>query len=215
MRANRFSAIILAGGRSSRMGQAKAALSFGATTIIDRLIRELLGQSDEVRFDEILVVAAPLAEERFPANELLRPWLGQIRLLRDEAAFAGPVPALIQGLSAARNPIAFACSCDLPSLRASVAHGLCEMIGNFDAAVPMIAGRSQPLCAAYRCNVAKEIEGIARTGESRLSSIVDQLNLRRVREAELRRIDPDLRSFLNLNTREDYERALAIAELKS
>src|SRR5437870_54755 len=137
-------AIILAGGRSSRMGQPKAALRFGATTIIERLIAEL-----NPTFDELIVIAAPSEVEPFAAEELLRDWLPRIRLLRDADAFAGPVPALIRGLRAARNPIVFVCSCDLPLIRAKVARTLCTMAGDFDAVVPGITGKNQPLCAAY------------------------------------------------------------------
>ena len=200
------SAIILAGGRSSRMGQAKAALRFGPTTIIERLIGEL-----HPAFDELIVVAAPPAVETFDANAVLRDWLPRIRLLRDEDAFAGPVPALIRGLRAAQNPRAFVCSCDLPLIRAKVARALCTMMGDSDAVVPEIAGKSQPLCAAYRRTAADQIERLARAGHSRLTVIVEQLDCRRIGEAELRRIDPDLRSFLNVNTPTDYARAIAAA----
>jgi molybdopterin-guanine dinucleotide biosynthesis protein A len=200
------SAIILAGGRSSRMGQPKAALRFGPATIIERLIAELYPA-----FDELIVVAAPSATETFAADELLRVWLPRIRLLRDADTFAGPVPALIHGLRAARNPLAFVCSCDLPLIRAKVARALCTMTGDFDVVVPAIAGKSQPLCAAYRQTAADKIEDLARRGNSRLTAIVDQLDCRRIAEAELQRIDPDLRSFLNVNTPADYARALAAA----
>ena len=187
------------------MGQPKPTLPFGTTTIIERLIAEIYPV-----FDEVIVVAAPAADERYVAADLLRDWLGRIHLLRDDSAFAGPVPALIRGLRAARNAIAFVCSCDLPLLRAGVARALCAMVDEYDAVVPDIAGSLQPLCAAYRSEVALKMEALAR-GQSRLTAIVEHLTIRRVPEADLRRIDPDLRGFLNVNTPADYARALKIA----
>jgi molybdopterin-guanine dinucleotide biosynthesis protein A len=120
---------------------------------------------------------------------------------------------VIRGLRAAQHPIVFACSCDLPLLRSSVALKLCAMVGEFDAAIPEIAGKSQPLCAAYRPRAADLLEAIAMTGESRLVAITRRLKVRRVAAAELRLVDPELQSFVNVNTPEDYARALALAKV--
>jgi molybdopterin-guanine dinucleotide biosynthesis protein A len=85
------------------------------------------------------------------------------------------------------------------------------MVGEFDAAIPEIAEKSQPLCASYRPDAADLIEAIAMTGESRLTAITGRLKVRRVQAAELRLIDPECYSFVNVNTPEDYARALALA----
>jgi molybdopterin-guanine dinucleotide biosynthesis protein A len=191
------------------MGQPKATLRFGPATIIERLIAEL-----DPAFDELIVIAAPSAVETFAIEGLLRDWLPRIRLLRDLDAFAGPVQALIRGLRAARHPIAFVCSCDLPLIRAEVARALCAMIDQFDGVVPEIDGRSQSLCAAYHKAALDKVERLADGGVSRLGAIVERLDCRCVTEVELRRIDPDLRSFLNVNTPADYAHALATAGLK-
>ena len=188
------------------MGRPKAALPFGNSTILDRLIAELAPA-----FAELIVVAAPPEVESHPVGEILTRWGHRITLIHDQEAFAGPAPALVRGLRAAHHSTGFACSCDLPLLRAKVAQALCDMVGGFDAAIPAIAGQSQPICAAYRRGSADLIETIAKEGESRLTPITARLKVRLVAEAELRPIDPDLRSFLNVNTRADYARALTLA----
>jgi molybdopterin-guanine dinucleotide biosynthesis protein A len=188
------------------MRRPKAPLPFGNATILDRLIAEL-----SPAFAELIVVAAPAEVESAAMGEILAPWEGRICLIRDQEAFAGPVAAVIRGLRAAQHPIVFVCSCDLPLLRASVALKLCAMVGEFDTAIPEIDGKSQPLCAAYRPGAADLIETIAMTGESRLTAITARLRVRRIEAAELRLIDPELHSFVNVNTPEDYTRALAIA----
>jgi molybdopterin-guanine dinucleotide biosynthesis protein A len=203
------SGLILGGGQSIRMGRPKAALPFGRSTILARLVAELIDE-----FRELVVIAAPRADETYPVEDLLRPFRDRIVILRDNKAFAGPVPALLRGLRAAQHPVVFACSCDLPLIRASVARELCQMLGDCDAVIPQINGRRQPLCAVYRRSSAEAIAEIARTGERRLTMITSQLKQRSIEEAELRRIDPDLRSFLNVNTPEDYARALAMAKVK-
>ena len=139
------SAIILAGGRSARMGQPKATLRLGGMTLIERTISELTRAELARAFDDIVVVAAPESE----AIEL--PKLGAATIVHDENAYQGPVGALARGLRAARHELAFACSCDLPMLRAEVASWLLSLLGERDdAVIPQVGERLQPLHAVYR-----------------------------------------------------------------
>jgi molybdopterin-guanine dinucleotide biosynthesis protein A len=211
---NATSAVILAGGRSSRMGLPKAALPFGPSTILERLIDTLGGA-----FAEVIVVAAPLSDEPFSIEHALRERTGAagrtrpdqpvVMVERDDAAFEGPVGALRRGLTRARGAIVFACSCDLPLLRSDLASALCAMIENNDAVIPLVTGVPQPLCAAYRPAPAiAALTAMETDGEHRLMLIAERLKVRTVDETILRAIDPELRSFLNVNTAEDYARAL-------
>ncbi|MBV8774138.1 MAG: molybdenum cofactor guanylyltransferase [Deltaproteobacteria bacterium] len=198
------SAIILAGGQSRRMGTPKATLKFGNSTILERVLVELGGD-----FDDILVVAAPASSEPFSIEHLLGT-LPSVRLLRDESAYEGAAIALSRGLVAAVNDIAFACSCDLPLMRVEVVRALYAMLNGYDAVLPVIEGRPQPLFAFYRRDTAALIELQLALGERRLTSITGALTAYRPENGELRQFDPDLRSFLNINTWEDYLRARAI-----
>ncbi len=225
----------------------KAALPFGASTILERLIETLTGA-----FAEIILVAAPLSDEPFsidrtlnhradliidsaastltPPEENLK-YRTNLTIERDDDAFAGPVGALRRGLARARGDVAFACSCDLPLLRAEVAVALCAMLDGraailvreatiaeldprsqpYDAAIPSIEGFPQPLCAAYRREAAvAALLAMEVAGERRLTALAHRLNTRPIDDTALRTIDPDLRSFLNVNTAEDYARALRL-----
>lgn len=193
------SAIVLAGGRSLRMGTAKASLDFGGVPILTRIVAEL-----RKRFGEIVVVADPESKVSL-----------EVKVVRDATAFQGPADALRRGLDAITSEIAFACSCDLPLLKADAAAAIVAMLENFDAAIPVIGERLQPLHAAYRKRCARALATLAARGESRLSAIADAVNSRRVSEDELRAIDPRLTSFLNVNTPDDYRRALRIGGLGS
>ena len=192
-----FSAIILAGGRSFRMGKPKAALRFGSATILDRIAAEL-----HRKFSEIIVVASP--DDRIE--------IAGVRTIHDAVAFEGPVAALERGLRTAANDTVFACSCDLPLLGAAVAMELCRRLDDAAAVIPEVDGKLQPLHAAYhRTQAASGLSDMIARGEKRLTEIVAFMNARVIREAELREIDPELRSFLNVNTPEDYQRALELA----
>ena len=79
------------------------------------------------------------------------------------------------------------------------------------AAMPSVAGILQPLCAAYRRDAAMTaLAAMEAAGERRLTTVADRIEVRAIEEAELRVIDPDLRSLLNVNTFEDYARALRL-----
>ena len=196
------SAVILAGGRSARMGgRPKATLVFEGVTLIERIAAEL-----RRAFDDIVIVAAPEAE----AIEL--PALGKAAIVRDDRAFDGPAGALARGLCAARHEVAFACSCDLPMLRAETASWLISLMGERDeAVVPEVGGRLQPLHAIYRRRCAGALDAMIERGERRLSAFAEAAACRVVAEVEYRRADPDALSCFNINTPEDYARALSLA----
>ncbi len=195
-------AIVLVGGRSSRMGQPKAALDFGGMPLLTRIVIEL-----KWWFDEIVIVAAPKSEG-MPRIEI--PGL---KIVHDETAFAGPLDALRRGLNALDHGVAFACSCDLPLLNSDVAADLVAMLDDFDAVMPEVGGKLQPLHAVYRKECANSIAALEASGENRLTANASAINARKVGEEELRAIDPQLTSFFNVNTPEDYRRALELARL--
>src|SRR6516225_8656233 len=101
------------------MGQPKAGLGFGNCSILQRLIAEL-----SIDFDEILVVAAPRRVEPFAIEDLLLGTPSSVRVLRDHLPFEGAAVALARGLRAATSDVVFACSCDVPLLRAELARSL-------------------------------------------------------------------------------------------
>jgi molybdenum cofactor guanylyltransferase len=201
-----MSAIILAGGQSRRMGRPKAMLELGGTTILARIVSELAKACEE-----IVVVTAPLAVQSFLIEEALGATSAMVRIVRDETAYAGAAIALVKGLRAVRNQVAFVCSCDVPLVRAATARALCQILDRHDAVVPEIQGNPQPLCAVYRKRVAEPMSREIDKGERRLTAIAASLNSSRPGESELSAIDPGLRSFLNVNTPDDYARALRLA----
>ena len=198
--ADEAGAIVLVGGRSSRMGQPKAALDFGGVPLLTRIVIEL-----KARFDEVVIVAAPMSEGQ-PRIEI--PGL---KIVHDESAFAGPLDALRRGLDVLDHDIAFACSCDLPLLSSYVAAQLVAMLQDYDAVIPEVGGKLQPLHAVYRKRCARAIVALEASGEKRLTASAGAINARRVGDSELREIDPELRSFFNVNTPEEYREALRVA----
>jgi len=187
------SAIILAGGRSSRMGQAKALLPFAGEPLIAHIVRSL-----KELFADVVVVVAP--DQEIPALP--------VTLVRDEVAYQGPVSGIYHGLKAAKSDVSFVGSCDVPFLNRTLISYLCSQIRDHDVVVPYWEGRYQPLFAIYKKSVMPYLHAQLQRGELRPIFLFDKVRTRKIDEEEIRRFDPDGLSFLNMNTPEDYEAAL-------
>ncbi|MGH7873384.1 MAG: molybdenum cofactor guanylyltransferase [Candidatus Binatia bacterium] len=195
------SAIILAGGKSSRMGRAKALLEFDGEPLVAHLVRGL-----KMLFDDIVVVASPGQE--------LPPLAAT--LARDEVAYQGPVGGIYYGLNAARGEVCFVTSCDVAFLNPPLISYLVAQIAEHDIVVPYWEERFQPLHAVYRRSVLPLLAGQLERGELRPIYLFDKVRTLKVSADEIRRRDPEGLSFLNMNTPADYQAALTRwAQLKN
>lgn len=189
------SAIILAGGKSSRMGQPKALLPFDGEPLLVHNVRTLQKQ-----FAEIVVVAAP-------SQEL--PVL-PVTLVRDEIAYQGPVGGILYGLQAASHEVCFVTSCDAPFLNLRLIDYFLSLIDHYDVVVPFWEERLQPLHAVYRRSVEPLLQEQLQRGELRPVSLYKKVRTYEVPEEDTRRFDPEGLSFRNINRPEDYQEALAL-----
>ena len=188
-------AVILVGGKSSRMGRAKALLPFDNEPLIAHVVRRLKSW-----FPEIIVVAAPDQE---------LPELSAV-LVRDEIAYQGPVSGIYHGLKAATRDVCFVTSCDAPFLNFELIDHLLEQISDYDVVVPFWQERFQPLHAIYRTSVVPLLKEQLERGELRPIFLYDKVRTRKIQEAEIRRLDPEGLSFLNMNSPADYDAALQL-----
>ena len=186
--------VILAGGRSSRMGQAKALLTIDDKPLIAHLV-----QMFTEMFADIVVAAAP--EQELPPLP--------VTIVRDEVAYQGPVSGIYHGLSAAQRSLNFVVSCDIlfPSL--SLISYLLSQAEGYEVVVPHWEQRYQPLFAIYRKTVVPYLQDQLRRGELRPVFLFEKVRTRKIAEEEIRRFDPEGLSFLNMNTPEDYQAALS------
>lgn len=189
--------IVLCGGRSSRMGLAKATLPFGPELMVQRVVR-LLNQV--VR--PIVVVAAPGQE--------LPPLPSQVIVARDQREDRGPLEGLLAGLLAICSQVdaAYATSCDVPLLVPSFVQELIRRLTDFDAIVPVEEQFAHPLAALYRTTVVPHIEDLLAKDRLRPAFLFERVKTCRVPVEELKRVDPQLATLRNLNRPEDYREAL-------
>lgn len=186
--------IVLAGGQSLRMGQDKCRLPFGGTTLLRHVISRVAQACDPV------IVVARVASDY--------PDCGA-RVIGDHRPGAGPLAGLAAGLTAAETACAAVVACDAPFVAPALLRGLRGLAAGWDAVVPVVAGRGQPLCAVYDRGVASVAEALLARGARAVHRLLVQpgLRVRRVGEDILRAWDPELLSFVGINTPEDYDRA--------
>lgn len=187
-------AVVLTGGKSSRMGRPKALLRFDDEPLIVHVVRGL-----KRIFAEAVVVAAP--DQELPSLP--------VTLVRDEVAYQGPVGGIYYGLKASTKEICFVTSCDAPFLNLPLIAYLLSQIANCDVVVPHWQGRFQPLHAVYRTSVLPLLKTQLERGELRPIFLYEKVRTKKVQEHEIRRLDPEGLSFVNMNSPEDYEAALA------
>ena len=189
-------AIVLAGGQGRRMGgMAKAFLRLGDATFIDRILSVLVPL-----FEELIIVAGdprPFAR------------LG-VRVVSDERDGMGPLMGLYTGLKASGAERNFVTSADAPLLQPQLVRRLVDESDGFDALVPSWERGVEPLCAVYANSCVPAIGKVLE--QRRIIAFFPLVRVRVVPEETVRQVDPRGLSFLNVNTREDYERLLRIFE---
>jgi molybdopterin-guanine dinucleotide biosynthesis protein A len=187
------SLVILAGGLSRRMGRDKASLPAGDGTLIEHLARRL----------------APVVDETIVAGGSVRPDLPDVRLVPDRTEGLGPLAGIYAGLTAARHPYVWVVAVDLPDVQPAIVTLLGAMSAGYDAVVPRIGGEPQGVCAVYDRALASRIDSLLAAGERRVKALLAASNVRYITPEELRAVDPELRSFRNINTPAEYEAWLA------
>ena len=196
--------VVLAGGRSSRMGTPKAALEWHGSTLLRRTVGILARAT-----------GGPVVVVRAKGQEL--PELpGDVDVIDDPQEGKGPVQGIAAGLGALidRADVAFVSSTDMPFLHpAFVRRVLRAVHEGADVGLPVARGYPQPLAAAYRTKLARAADQLVQADRLRPAFLFEQCAVSRLDEAALRddpvlaALDPDLISVVNINEPDDYRTA--------
>lgn len=188
---NSITGIILAGGKSSRMGQDKAFLLFSGRPLIEISIEKMSALFEEV----VIVTNEPALYEKY-----------RIKTCFDIFKDKGPLGGIHTGLSFSNNFYNFVIACDMPFLREDLIRYMIDQKNGFDVVVARQNGRYHPLCAVYSKGCIKPIEGQIQKDELRIIDSFKSVKVRIIDEEEVARFDPEGDSFLNVNTPEDHRR---------
>jgi len=189
--------VLLAGGKSRRMGEDKRYLVVGDQTLLERGLSVLRSI-----FQEVLIVIA----QDSPPLEI------GARVVRDLVPDCGSLGGLYTGLTQATRPYIFVVACDMPFLSPAVIAQFTSPRATADIVMANQAARLHPMHALYGKRCLPVIEQMIRTRHLKIQEMVSHasLQVRYVTDADLLTIDPAGRSFQNVNTPEDLEVARAL-----
>lgn len=183
--------IILAGGKSQRMGFNKALLEIKGERLIDRTVSFF-----KDIFDEVIIVT----------NDIITYEYLNVRVIRDVMEEQGSIVGVFSGLLSASNQYSFVTACDMPFLNKELILYLSSLAKGFDAVVPFCKDSYEPLHAVYSKTCLKPIATLITSGNLKIVNLFKVIKTKKVEESGLRRFDSELTSFTNMNTKEDLER---------
>src|SRR3954454_13560997 len=186
----RVAGVLLAGGRSSRMGTSKAHLEWHGSTLLRRTAGIVARGVD-----------GPVVVVRAPAQELPELPAG-VEVVDDAREGHGPLQGLLAGLEAVDADVAFVASTDMPFLHPQFVAAVCGAARDADVAVPQLGGFRQPLAAAYRTSLVPLVGELVAAGRMKPAFLFERCETRWLDDV------PHAESVRNLNTREDYDVAL-------
>jgi molybdopterin-guanine dinucleotide biosynthesis protein A len=192
--------VILAGGKSRRMGRDKAFLPFGKGILIERVIEVIL----QVTEDVILITNTPEPYQRFG-----------LPMFSDIIPEAGSLGGIYTGLVSATTSYSLCLACDMPFVKSEFLRFLCETAAEAEVVIPRNAEDFQPLCAVYSQACREPIRQKIEAGRLKITGFFDQVRVRVIEGEVLTRYDPHDVMFFNANTPEEYEQARQMLETLS
>lgn len=186
--------VVLAGGKSTRMGQDKRFLCIGGQTLLERALCTMCAL-----FQQVCVV---IAQDSLPPP-------AQVPVFRDVVPDSGSLGGLYTGLREASTPYVFIAACDMPFLNGNLVKQMIGLKEEADIVVASWKTRLQPTHAIYSKRCMASFEDMIRKQEVKIQDIFQQpsLTVRFMTENEVRQIDPEGRSFINVNDPADLEAA--------
>jgi molybdopterin-guanine dinucleotide biosynthesis protein A len=192
--------VILAGGMNTRFsGQCKAFLSVGGVRIIDRLYRIF-----SALFKDIILVT----------NEPQKFLDWDVRIVADIFPIRSSKTGIHSGLFYTLTPFAFFAACDTPFLKKELVQNIISKIEpGIDVVVPETQAGFEPLCAVYSKKCLQPIEEQILQNKLTIRQLFKKRRVKKIPEKVLRKKDPDLISFFNINTPQDQEEAEKMFEI--
>lgn len=193
--------ILLAGGKSSRMGKDKALIKFGDETFISNSIKKL-----NKLFDEVIVVA----------DNVKKYHIENVNIIRDIYPGMGPMGGIHAALKAAKNDWIFVIPCDMPLWEPFLVEEILKHRLDYDIVVPLINDHMEPLFALYKKTC---IPGIEECLNNNIIKVLELYPLVKTNYLDLEKVynevDQCTKSFFNINTPEDLYNMVKINGLKT
>jgi molybdopterin-guanine dinucleotide biosynthesis protein A len=194
-----ISVAVLAGGKSSRMGRDKAFLEIGGQTVIERVIEAVTPLTDDI----FINTNSPTAYERFG-----------LRLVPDIFPGKAALGGIYSAIHAAKNKNVLVVACDMPLLNIELLRYLISQIDHHDVVVPLIdPPQPETMHAIYSKSCLPAIEPKLRANRLRIVGFFDDVSVNYVGREQVLAFDPDLHSFVNMNTPADWTRVKQLFDI--
>jgi molybdopterin-guanine dinucleotide biosynthesis protein A len=191
--------VVLAGGRSARMGMEKAALRIGGETLLARIVRRL-----RLALREVIVVGPPQ----------LRALAPEVSVFPDDTPDMGQLGGLSTAVAHVAGQRAFVVGCDMPFVEPELVRAMARFAAanpDVDVVALRTAQGLEPLHAVYARSCAPVVAELLTAGEARsLAALLARLRVKELPAEEVARRDPARRSTFNANSPEEWREALAI-----
>lgn len=191
--------LLLAGGKSSRMGTNKALLPMSEEINISKIAGEM-----ELAVDETVIITNSPQDFSFL----------NLPMVEDEFKGMGPLGGLHAGLSASKTDVNVITACDMPFIKAALIKELLNHSTGFDAVVPEIEGQLHPLFAVYRKSTLPLLTACLKDHRLRMVAFLEEIHVKILKESDFRMYQEnrDLFTYMfyNMNNPEEYARAKEI-----
>ncbi|MBW2610311.1 MAG: molybdenum cofactor guanylyltransferase, partial [Deltaproteobacteria bacterium] len=187
--------VILAGGKSSRFGSNKALVDVNGTRLIERVISVM-----RPIFKRLILVTNTPHEYSYL----------QLPTYEDLIKGLGPIGGIYTGLEVIEDEMGFFGACDMPFLNKALVRHILEVQGDFDAVVPRVGWKLEALHAMYTKNCLPAIIELIDAGEYKTVNFFQKVRVRYVDEDEIRSLDPQLKSFVNVNRPQELRDATGL-----
>jgi molybdopterin-guanine dinucleotide biosynthesis protein A len=197
-----MTSIILAGGKSSRLGRSKLLETIEGKSLIQWVVDRLATFSTEI-------IIATAQGEAIPCSSTVR-----IKTVADIYPEKGPLGGIHSGLAASPGSQAIVVSCDTPFLSVSLLKYMTQFCPAFDIVVPRIKDEVEPLCAVYAKNCLAPIQELLERDKRQIRRLFNMVKVKYVEEDEINSFDPEHLSFFNINSQDDLDKARKLAAEK-
>jgi molybdopterin-guanine dinucleotide biosynthesis protein A len=194
-----MTSIILAGGKSSRLGRNKALQVVGGRSLVQWVIDRLAIISTEI-------IMATAHGEPIPCSSHV-----PVETVGDIYPEKGPLGGIHSGLTASSSSQAIVVGCDTPFLSVGLLRYMTQICPTCDIVVPRMKEKVEPLCAVYSRNCIAPIQELLKLNELRIIKLFGMVTVRYIEEDEINRFDPEHLSFFNVNSQADLDRARRLA----
>ena len=178
------SGVILAGGESTRYGRNKALVDINGIPLIERVSRVM-----QSLFQQVILITNTPDEYSFL----------KLPMYEDLIKGLGPLGGLFTGLTRMPNDVGFFVGCDMPSLNKELIRHIVEIRDDSDVVVPRISGMMEPLHALYGKGCLPAIRKLIDSRKYQIIRVFSEVSVKYVDEDLIRRFDPEIRCFYNIN----------------